>query len=46
MQIKHYGPDPEMLESGVGTAKVTFDVQFNMFVALGIEYNVVTRKAA
>ena len=31
---------------GVGTAKVTFDVLFNMLVALGIDYKVVTRKAA
>ena len=34
------------IESGVGTAKVTFDVLFNMLVALGLDYKVVTRKAA
>ena len=34
------------IESGVGTAKVTFDVLFNMLVALGFDYCVVTRKAA
>jgi len=34
------------IESGVGTAKVTFDVLFNMLVALGLDYRVVTKKAA
>ena len=34
------------IESGVGTAKVTFDVLFNMLVALGLDYKVVTRTAA
>ncbi len=34
------------IESGVGTAKVTFDVLFNMLIALGFDYRVVTRKAA
>ncbi len=34
------------IESGVGTAKVTFDVLFNMLVALGFDYKVVTKKAA
>jgi predicted XRE-type DNA-binding protein len=34
------------IESGVGTAKVTFDVLFNMLIALGWDYRVVTRKAA
>jgi len=34
------------IESGIGTAKVTFDVLFNMLVALGFDYRVVTRKAA
>lgn len=34
------------IESGVGTAKVTFDVLFNMLVALGWDYRVVTKKAA
>jgi hypothetical protein len=36
-------PDPG---GRLGTAKVTFDVLFNMLVALGIDYKVVTRKAA
>jgi transcriptional regulator with XRE-family HTH domain len=34
------------IESGIGTAKVTFDVLFNMLVALGYDYRVVTKKAA
>ena len=34
------------IESGVGTARVTFDVLFNMLVALGYDYRVVTKKAA
>lgn len=34
------------IESGVGTAKVTFDVLFKMLVALGYDYRVVTKKAA
>lgn len=34
------------IESGIGTAKVTFDVLFNMLVALGFDYKVVTKKAA
>lgn len=34
------------IESGVGTAKVTFYVLFNMLVALGYDYRVVTKKAA
>jgi transcriptional regulator with XRE-family HTH domain len=34
------------IESGIGTAKVTFDVLFNMLVALGFDYRVVTKKAA
>ncbi len=34
------------IESGVGTVKVTFDVLFNMLVALGFDYRVVTKKAA
>jgi transcriptional regulator with XRE-family HTH domain len=34
------------IESGVGTAKVTFDVLFNMLVTLGYDYRVVTKKAA
>jgi len=34
------------IESGVGTAKVTFDILFNLLVALGLDYRVVTKKAA
>ena len=34
------------IESGVGTAKITFDVIFNILVALGYDYRVVTTKAA
>lgn len=34
------------IESGVGTAKVTFDILFNILVALGWNYRVVTKKAA
>jgi hypothetical protein len=34
------------IESGVSTAKVTFDVLFNMLAALGLDHKVVTRKAA
>lgn len=34
------------IESGVGTSKVTFDVIFNILVALGYDYRVVTTKAA
>ena len=34
------------IESGVGTAKISFDVLFNILVALGYDYRVVTTKAA
>ncbi len=34
------------IESGVGTSKITFDVIFNILVALGYDYRVVTTKAA
>lgn len=34
------------IESGIGTAKVTFDVLFNMLITLGYEYRVFTKKAA
>ncbi len=34
------------IESGVGTAKVTVGVLFNMLVALGYDYRVATKKAA
>ncbi len=33
-------------ESGVGTAKVTFDVLFNILVSLGYDYRMVMKKAA
>ncbi len=34
------------IESGIGTAKISFDVLFNILVALGYDYRVVTTKAA
>jgi transcriptional regulator with XRE-family HTH domain len=34
------------IESGVGTATVSFDVLFNILVALGYDYRVVMKKAA
>ena len=34
------------IESGIGTAQITFDVLFNILVALGYDYRVVTTKAA
>jgi len=34
------------IESGIGTAKVSFDVLFKILVALGYDYRVVTSKAA
>jgi transcriptional regulator with XRE-family HTH domain len=34
------------IESGVGTARISFDVLFNILVALGYDYRVVTTKAA
>lgn len=34
------------IESGIGTAQVTFDILFNILVALGYDYRVVTRRAA
>lgn len=34
------------IESGIGTAQVTFDILFNILVALGYDYRVVTTKAA
>lgn len=34
------------IESGLGTAKVTFDVLFNILTALGYDYRVVTTKVA
>ena len=34
------------IESGIGTASVTFDIIFNVLVALGYNYRVTTRKAA
>lgn len=34
------------IESGLGTAKVTFDVLFHILTSLGYDYTVVARKAA
>ena len=34
------------IESGIGTAQVTFDILFNILVALGYDYRVVTTKGA
>ena len=34
------------IESGIGTAQVTFDILFNILVALGYDYRVVTTRAA
>ena len=34
------------IESGIGTSKITFDVIFNILVALGYDYRVTTKRAA
>ena len=34
------------IESGIGASKITFDVIFNLLVALGYDYRVTTKKAA
>ncbi len=34
------------IESGIGTAKITFDILFNILVALGYDCRVVAKKAA
>lgn len=34
------------IESGVGTARVTFDVLFNILAVLGYQFHIVTKKAA
>jgi transcriptional regulator with XRE-family HTH domain len=34
------------IESGIGTSQVTFDILFNILVALGYDYRVLTTKAA
>lgn len=34
------------IESGVGTAKVTFDVLLGILIALGHDFKIVSRKAA
>jgi len=34
------------IESGIGTAQVTFDILFNILIALGYDYRVVTIRAA
>ena len=34
------------IESGIGTAKISFDIIFNILTVLGYDYRVVTHKAA
>jgi DNA-binding XRE family transcriptional regulator len=34
------------IESGIGTAQVTFDILFNILVTLGYDYRVITTRAA
>ena len=34
------------IESGIGTAKITFDVLLNILTVLGYQYKLITRKAA
>lgn len=34
------------VESGIGTARISFDVLFNILVALGYDYRVITTRAA
>ncbi len=34
------------IESGIGTARITFDVLFNILIALGYDYRVIAKKAA
>lgn len=34
------------IESGIGTAQVTFDILFNILVALGYDYRVIATRAA
>ncbi len=34
------------IESGIGTAQITFDILFKILVTLGYDYRVVTKKAA
>ncbi len=34
------------IESGIGTAQVTFDILFNILIALGYDYRVIAKKAA
>ena len=34
------------IESGIGTAQVTFDILFNILVALGYDYRVTAKRAA
>lgn len=34
------------IESGIGTSQVTFDILFNILVALGYDYRVLTTRAA
>lgn len=34
------------IESGVGTAKITFDVLLNILTTLGLDFKIVSRRAA
>lgn len=34
------------IESGIGTAQITFDILFNILVALGYDYRVIAKRAA
>ncbi len=34
------------IESGIGTAKISFDILFNILVALGYDYRVIAKRAA
>ena len=34
------------IESGIGTSQITFDILFNILVALGYDYRVITNRAA
>ena len=34
------------IESGIGTGQVSFDILFNILVALGYDYRVIARRAA
>ena len=34
------------IESGIGTARITFDILFNILIALGYDYRVIATRAA